>query len=276
MNCDICNTKFEEKKIGKYYFYRCPNCFVLKTKEIPDKDKLKSHYKENYKIQDLSSDLKREKRRISRQPEQIKLISNIKNYVTIDNPKLLDFGCGDGFFLDEARRYGIDCYGVELSEYSSQYARSIGLRVEDDINKYDFNFDAITLWHVFEHIPEPNEFLKLLHSRLKQKGKIFIRVPAIDNIWTKIFKDKWIWLQPENHYFHYTEKSLKIISENNGFNVDLLKKQRPNNSITKSSTTLSDEFFNEYFEDSEKLIRKVKRSYENLVGIEYYLIATKV
>lgn len=276
MNCNICNSALNNKSIGKHQFFHCPNCQVLKTKDIPEKEKLKMHYKDNYKIQDLSSNLKREKRRISRLPEQVKLIADIKKYVSNSEPKLLDFGCGDGFFLDEARRYGLDCYGVELSESSANYAKSIGLKVEDDIDNYEVDFNVITLWHVFEHIPEPNNFLKLLHSKLINGGKLFIRVPAIDNIWLNIFRDKWIWLQPENHYFHYTKKALEILIKKNGFKIEMLKKQKPNNYLTKLMTSLVDDTYEEYFDDKESFLRKVKRSYENLVGIEYYLIATKV
>ncbi|MDC1068634.1 class I SAM-dependent methyltransferase [Candidatus Kapabacteria bacterium] len=275
MNCKICNSaNTKSYTLGKTKLLECIECGVTSTLDVASEKDLKQHYENNYKIQDLKNNYSREKRRVFRFPEQIKLISDI---IDLRSPpsKLLDIGSGDGFFLDEARRYGYECKGVELSEYSRDYCKKIGLHIESSIQNFNNKFDIITMWHVFEHIPNPNDFLKEVLGKLDSDGKLIIRVPAFDNLWKSIFKHRWIWFQPQNHYFHYTEKSLRTVFEKNGFNVLNIERRRPNNHFTKKMNRFAVRLFDKFLAQKPAFIDRIKRLYEDTTGIEYYLVAEK-
>jgi 2-polyprenyl-3-methyl-5-hydroxy-6-metoxy-1,4-benzoquinol methylase len=98
--------------------------------------------------------------------------------------RLLDFGCGWGFFLRSAARRGWQPYGVEPLPGPAIYARVLAgaTVVTDTIHADTFPadfFDVITAFQVFEHIPDPNETLAMLRSFLRPNGIMLIEVPNI-------------------------------------------------------------------------------------------------
>ena len=85
---------------------------------------------------------------------------------------LLDVGCGIGTFLQLAREQGWESHGVDPSKSGSTFAQEVHkLNVQcGDVFDAEFptaHFDAITLYHVLEHIPELNPFLRELRRILK-------------------------------------------------------------------------------------------------------------
>ena len=98
--------------------------------------------------------------------------------------RLLDFGCGWGFFLASAIEMGWDAYGVEPLPAHSAHARSLGAKVVTDTLQSDTfplgTFDVITAFQVFEHLLHPRKELAKLSRFLRPGGTILIEVPNID------------------------------------------------------------------------------------------------
>jgi SAM-dependent methyltransferase len=115
----------------------------------------------------------------------------IKTYIDpLDLPKdakILDLGCGPGYFLDEMKERGYtDVTGVTLSPEDVKICEDKG----HTIKKYDLSFlpqkdgyydesvDFIFLRHALEHSPYPIFSLMEYNRVLKQGGKMYIEVPA--------------------------------------------------------------------------------------------------
>ena len=99
--------------------------------------------------------------------------------------RLLDFGCGWGFFLGAAREQGWEIHGLEPLPGHALHARAqFGANVITDILRADTfppnSFDVITSFQVFEHLPDPSGNLAILQRALKPGGVIMIEVPNID------------------------------------------------------------------------------------------------
>ncbi|HEU4402015.1 MAG TPA: class I SAM-dependent methyltransferase [Candidatus Polarisedimenticolia bacterium] len=100
---------------------------------------------------------------------------------------LLDVGCGDGLFLKVARDSG---WGVEGIEFSPEGARRASTRLGRPVAVGDLArggmlrgpFDAVTLWHVLEHLPEPAAMLEAVRRRLRPGGLLVAAVPNLDNL----------------------------------------------------------------------------------------------
>ncbi len=98
--------------------------------------------------------------------------------------RLLDVGCGLGYFVKKAMEYpGWEVCGYEISRSAVNYAKNkLGLsnisqgKVEDSGFQDDY-FDIITIWDVIEHIPDPHPVLKYLSNILKQDGILFMHTP---------------------------------------------------------------------------------------------------
>jgi 2-polyprenyl-3-methyl-5-hydroxy-6-metoxy-1,4-benzoquinol methylase len=99
--------------------------------------------------------------------------------------RLLDFGCGGGFFLDVARQQGWEPFGLEPLPGHAIYAR---VRFQAQViadtlraDSYPANyFDAITALQVFEHLPQPREDLRKLVTFLRPGGALLVEVPNFD------------------------------------------------------------------------------------------------
>ena len=138
----------------------------------------------------------------------------------LKNKDVLDFGCGWGGFLRNIKNYK-SLSGVELRKECINYIqRNIKkIDISNNINFFDKKFDIITMFHVLEHIPYQVETLKILKSKLKNKGKIIIEVPHAEDFLIlqdelKEFKDFIFWSE---HLVLHTYKSLKSILLKSGF-----------------------------------------------------------
>jgi 2-polyprenyl-3-methyl-5-hydroxy-6-metoxy-1,4-benzoquinol methylase len=120
---------------------------------------------------------------------------------------MLDFGCGTGAFLDEALKQGWSCTGVEPAVDAR---KRIGpqIDVHANIQSVRSSFDVITLWHVFEHVHDPNETLQQLQQRLLPGGTLFIAVPNPESFDAQHYKEHWAGYDVPRHLWHFTKESM--------------------------------------------------------------------
>ncbi len=97
------------------------------------------------------------------------------------NPKVLDFGCGNGVTLSQyIIKEGIDYVGVDFHNPSLEYAREhFGAEHARFLSSVPLNekFDIIIYSEVLEHLENPGELLKLHSSTLKTGGFVLGSVP---------------------------------------------------------------------------------------------------
>lgn len=97
---------------------------------------------------------------------------------------LLDFGCGNGFFLKEAAAAGFRSVGVELEAKTREWAAAnSGCEVLplDQVEAERRSFDVIHLGDVLEHLPDPSGTMRQLERLLKEDGRFFVEGPLETN-----------------------------------------------------------------------------------------------
>lgn len=94
--------------------------------------------------------------------------------------RLLDFGCGGGYFLAHAAKAGWTATGFDIGEAAIETCHRNQLVATSQFTDLaSSSFDVVVLNHVFEHIEEPVELLRSLRTLLNQQGKLFIEVPNV-------------------------------------------------------------------------------------------------
>jgi 2-polyprenyl-3-methyl-5-hydroxy-6-metoxy-1,4-benzoquinol methylase len=124
--------------------------------------------------------------------------------------KVLDIGCGNGSFLQEAAQLGWDARGIDPDPSAASHIA--GLRVEQGaLPKTEFRdatFDVITLSHVIEHTHDPVASLREVYRLLKPGGRIWLATPNVAAAGHRRFRKNWIGLHPPAHLVLFTHASI--------------------------------------------------------------------
>ena len=129
--------------------------------------------------------------------------------------RLLDAGAGKGRFVAHARAEGWDAQGIEPA------ARGDAPHVEraslEDASFAPGSFDAITLWHVLEHLDDPAAALTRLHGWLAPGGVLLVGVPNLASLQARIGGPRWYHLDLPRHRTHFTAQGLARLLARTGF-----------------------------------------------------------
>ena len=134
--------------------------------------------------------------------------------------RLLDVGCGNGAYLALVRDMGWSVRGCDFDSEAVTAAAAKGLQVRvGGIESFDVaeKFDAITMNHVIEHVPDPGDTLAQAFRRLAPGGQLFIETPNIDAQGHKIFGAHWRGLEAPRHLILFNHKSLRAVLDATGF-----------------------------------------------------------
>ncbi len=125
--------------------------------------------------------------------------------------KLLDIGCGTGDFLVTAQKNNWEVVGVETNFKAKQLAENKGITVFLDSQNFESNsFDAISMWHVLEHVYEIDAQIKELKRLLKPNGTIYIAVPNYKSFDARYYGMHWAGFDVPRHLSHFSKNSIQI------------------------------------------------------------------
>ncbi len=140
-----------------------------------------------------------------------------------DKGRVLDIGCGYGFFVEKACQRGWDGSGIDISEPAVLSAKERGLDVErrtiEEMAASGETFDAITMFYVLEHLPDPLATLKLVKSILRPGGILVLRLPHTTPIvkLLDLFKVKNNLYDPPFHLCDFSPKTINVMLAKAGY-----------------------------------------------------------
>lgn len=138
--------------------------------------------------------------------------------------RLLEVGCGDGFFLSAARSFGYEVVGMEPhGGRSDRVAQSLGIRVERAFIEEDSlppsSFDVVYHCDLLAHFPDPLKALQSMKRLLRPKGVLCFEVGilgGISPVWYRLIGE--IGLGP--HLWLYSYRALASLFERSGVLVE--------------------------------------------------------
>lgn len=144
-----------------------------------------------------------------------KKMSIVDTHTKSDAKKVLDIGCGTGDFLAMAKKYKWEIAGIEPDAQARKIATEktgIEIHTNDWLSEIaDDSFDAVTMWHVLEHVPNLDEQIQTLKRIIKPNGSIFIAVPNFKSHDATHYKELWAAYDVPRHLWHFSQKSIKSL-----------------------------------------------------------------
>jgi 2-polyprenyl-3-methyl-5-hydroxy-6-metoxy-1,4-benzoquinol methylase len=190
----------------------CQSCGFHFTNPIPIEEQIGEYYKS----QDYISHSSSKKGLINwlynavRKRTLKQKVSWVKSLST--GSRLLDVGSGTGHFLCAAIHNGFNAKGLEPDREARGFAKDEnGVDLLDLTELYRFPpgaFDAITMWHVLEHVYHLRKDLGKMSELLDHDGRFFIAVPNMNSYDARVYESFWAAYDVPRHLYHFQQDDL--------------------------------------------------------------------
>jgi SAM-dependent methyltransferase len=203
----------------------CNACSLRFTQDAPDAVSIAPYYKS----EDYISHTNTSKGLINRLYQSVrkrtlrKKRKLVQRVTGMGKGHLLDVGSGTGAFVSEMNLHGWYTTGLEPDAGARAVAKKLyNIELEDADQFYQLpaeSFDAITLWHVLEHVHELSLYVQHLKVLLKEKGRLFIAVPNYTSKDAAIYKECWAAYDVPRHLYHFSPRSMQVLMEQHGLKL---------------------------------------------------------
>ena len=212
-----------------FEIWQCNVCTARFTQNVPDKNEIEKYYKsENYiSHSDTKQGFINSLYHFVRKRTLNGKRKLVEKYTKLSIGKILDIGAGTGAFLQTMQKYDWDVTGLEPDETARENAKKLyGLSLQPSEELFNLKaetFDAITLWHVLEHVHELHEYMDQLKKLLKLTGCLFIAIPNYACYDEKIYKEFWAGYDVPRHLYHFSPTSITQLLLQHGLQLKEIK-----------------------------------------------------
>ncbi len=236
--CPVCDSAGIHKVLkardhtvsgNAFEIWQCANCSLRFTQDAPGPNEIGAYYKSDNYIShtEISKGIINRLYLFVRSFTLSSKRKFIEQETGLKKGSLLDLGAGTGAFLDHMQQAGWVVQGLEPDEQAVSRAHSrYGLDLKPTRELYALahsSFDAITLWHVLEHLHELHDTLSQLKKLLKPGGKLFIAVPNYTSMDAERYGAWWAAYDVPRHLYHFSPASMKVLMDRHGLTIQRLQ-----------------------------------------------------
>lgn len=203
----------------------CASCTLRFTQDLPDAASIAPYYQ----FEDYISHTNTRKGLVNRLYHLVrkrtlqskrKLIQQITGKST---GALLDIGAGTGAFLHTMRQAGWEATGLEPDAGARKLAKNdFGIELGEPGELFSLpekSFDAITLWHVLEHVHELQRYVSKCRQLLKPGGRLVIAVPNYTSADAAHYGPFWAAYDVPRHLYHFSPAAMRQLMGVNGMKI---------------------------------------------------------
>jgi 2-polyprenyl-3-methyl-5-hydroxy-6-metoxy-1,4-benzoquinol methylase len=236
--CPICSSNNIQAQLtakdytvsqNNFAVWHCNDCTARFTQDVPAQDAIGAYYaSENYISH---SDTK--KGIINNLYHLVRKITlNAKRRLILEETKMtkgaiLDIGCGTGAFLQTMKEADWNITGLEPDDVARTKASELyNIHPQESNDLFELpatSFNAITMWHVLEHVHELHAYIKQIAGLLATNGKLFIAVPNYTSKDAAIYKAHWAAYDVPRHLYHFSPQSMEKLLSLHGLKLAAVK-----------------------------------------------------
>lgn len=230
-SCPVCDSKAISKVLAavdhtvsgeSFEIWQCAGCSLRFTQDVPASNEIGKYYKsENYISHTETSKglvnwlyLQVRKYTLSGKRKLIEKITGVKRGT------MLDIGAGTGAFVNYMQSNGWRAEGLEPDDAAIRRAAAVyGLQLKSSSELFNLDtgkYDAITMWHVLEHVHDLHGYIEQLKRIIKPGGRIFIAVPNYTCYDAGHYNAAWAAYDVPRHLYHFSPASMNTLMQEHG------------------------------------------------------------
>jgi 2-polyprenyl-3-methyl-5-hydroxy-6-metoxy-1,4-benzoquinol methylase len=236
--CPACNSnnlsaslKAIDYTVSKeqYTMYTCINCSLRFTQDIPTIEEIGKYYQSDAYVshsdtkKGLINTIYHWVRKYTLRQKQ----AFIRRSTGLQKGNLLDIGAGTGAFAHTMQQAGWAVKGLEPDATArAQAKKNYDLSLDLPQQLYAFeseSFDAITMWHVLEHVHDLKGYWEKFSQILTSKGRLIIAVPNYTSYDAKHYGEIWAAYDVPRHLYHFSPNSMEQLGKRYGFELVAIK-----------------------------------------------------
>jgi SAM-dependent methyltransferase len=209
----------------EFDIYRCGSCGFTFTDNYPDESETGRFYESSDYIShdDNARGFINKVYRLAR----VLMLGRKRRAITKitgrETGRLLDIGCGTGYFPGMMKNHGWEVTGVEPGKKARDFARtSFGIEVIDpgQISTLpSATYDCITLWHTLEHFHDPQSYAGEIRRLLSPEGICLVAIPNCSSYDALYFGKFWAAWDVPRHLWHFEPGTFSLFAEKEGFSI---------------------------------------------------------
>jgi len=231
--CIICQgTEFQRvtdrvRDSDDYKVFKCLKCGLVQILPLPSPEEDKAFYDRDQQSKSVWEKVEIDKIRKNSSHDTKRRAKFIASCVP-PRSKILDIGSGYGFFLEEMSNASYLMTGIEISKERRELAKKVTsvpiLDVDLTKSPPDLGkFDAITMFHVLEHLSNPVGFLQNLHPILAKGGHLFVEVPNLEDLMLEACAPYRSFFWQRAHASYFSSDTLRRVLLDAGFKTVEIK-----------------------------------------------------
>ncbi len=205
--------------------WECDGCTLRFTQDVPDATAIGRYYQSAAYISHTNTraGLVNKLYHLVRNRTLSQKKKLICSATGLEKGRLLDIGAGVGAFPAYMKNAGWSVTGLEPDDSTRKTARqtyNIDLEPAEKLFSLDHgSYDAITLWHVLEHVHDLHGYLSKIRQLLKPGGRLFIAVPNYTSYDAAHYGSDWAAYDMPIHLYHFSPAAMKILLSKHGLSL---------------------------------------------------------
>lgn len=222
---DVLTVKDHSVSGQSFRIAECADCSLRFTQDVPDAVSISPYYKAEEYIShtNTSKGLINRIYKFVRNRTMIRKRRLVQSSTGLQKGSILDLGSGVGSFVNEMSQHGWTVTGLEPDADARKVAKELYRLDLGDTNEFyrlhSASFDAITMWHVLEHVHDLSIYIHQLRNILKDNGRLLVAVPNYTSFDAKAYGEYWAAYDVPRHLYHFSPRSVQVLMEKHGLRV---------------------------------------------------------